>query len=280
MPPEPTRFHTAARYYLQGRPTYAAALIRRVVQLCGLDPTCRLLDLGCGPGQLALAFAPFVGEVVGIDPEPEMLRIAGSEAARTGRVIEFREGSSHEVGADLGRFRLVVIGRAFHWMDRQETLVNLDRIIQPEGAVVLFDDHHPKVPDNRWSETYEGLIDRYAEADTARAARHALGWLSHEAVLLDSPFPHLERISMLECRSTPVERFVDRALSLSSVSQGQIGARADDLAREIHEVMGRFARDGRVTEVVESEALIARRQQISQRPARPVGSCSPLSSLT
>ena len=43
---EPTRFHTAARYYLQGRPHYAAALIRRVVQLCGLDRTHRLLDLG------------------------------------------------------------------------------------------------------------------------------------------------------------------------------------------------------------------------------------------
>src|SRR5262245_4898832 len=76
MPLEPSRFRTAAQYYLRGRPPYAAGLIRRVVQLCGLDATHRVLDLGCGPGQLALAFAPFVGQVVGIDPEPEMLRIA------------------------------------------------------------------------------------------------------------------------------------------------------------------------------------------------------------
>jgi SAM-dependent methyltransferase len=261
MPPEPTRFHTAAQYYLQGRPPYAAALIRRVVQLCGLDPTHRLLDLGCGPGQLALAFAPFVGEVVGIDPEPEMLRIARSEARRAGCGIAFREGSSRDLGVDPGMFRLVVMGRAFHWMDRQETLVSLNRIIQPEGAVVLFEDHHPKVPDNRWSKTFERLIDRYAEGDAARTNRRAPGWLSHEAVLLDSPFPHLERLSVLERRSTPVERFVDRALSLSSVSHVQIGARADDLARELHEVMDGFARDGMVTEVVESAALIARREQ-------------------
>jgi ubiquinone/menaquinone biosynthesis C-methylase UbiE len=47
-----------------------------VAARCGIDATHRILDLGCGPGQLALAFAPLAGEVLGIDPEPEMLRIA------------------------------------------------------------------------------------------------------------------------------------------------------------------------------------------------------------
>jgi ubiquinone/menaquinone biosynthesis C-methylase UbiE len=108
-----------------------------MVEVCGLASTSRVLDLGCGPGSLAMAFAPLVGEVVGIDPEPEMLRIARAEAARAGLQIDFREGSSGELGADLGLFRLVAIGRAFHWMDRQETLACLDRIVEPEGAVVL-----------------------------------------------------------------------------------------------------------------------------------------------
>jgi SAM-dependent methyltransferase len=260
MPPEPTRFHTAARYYLRGRPPYPTALIRRVVTLRGLERTHRVLDLGCGPGQLALAFAPFVGQVMGVDPEPEMLTSARSEAAQAGLPIEFRAGSSHDLPADLGMFQLVVIGRAFHWMDRQDTLLRLDRLIEPGGAVVLFGDHHLKVPDNRWSDTFERLIDRYAEADTARTTRRAPGWLSHEAVLLDSPFPHLERISVIERRSTQVERIVDRALSLSSVSHGVIGSRADDLAHELREAMAEFAREGLVAEVVESEALIARRE--------------------
>ena len=259
MPPEPGRFHTAARHYPRGRPPYAATLIRRLVELCGVGTTRRVLDLGCGPGPLALAFAPLVGEVVGIDPEPEMLRIARETAARAGLRIEFREGSSRDLGADLGTFRVVVIGRAFHWMDRQETLLRLDRTIEPGGSVVLFRDDHPKVPDNRWVDTFERLIDCYAEAEAARAGRRAPGWLSHEAVLLDSPFPHLERISVIERRTTPVEHFVDRALSLSSVSSGQIGARADDLARAMGDAMAAFAQDGLVTEVVESEALIARR---------------------
>jgi SAM-dependent methyltransferase len=261
MSPDATRFHGTAQYYLQGRPPYAAALIQRVAQLCGLGPAHRVLDLRCGPGQLALAFAPLAGHVLGIDPEPEVLRVARGEAARAGLLIEFREGSSHELCADLGVFRLVVIGRAFHWMDRQDTLVRLDGILEPGGAVVLFGDGHPKVPENAWSEVFGRLIDRYSEADDSRAARRAPGWPSHEAVLLDSPFPHLERICVIERRATPVEHLVARALSLSSVSRGSSGARTDDLAGEIREALAAFARDGVLSEVVESEALIARRER-------------------
>ncbi len=64
---------------------------------------------------------------------------------------------------------------------------------------------------------------------------------------------------MIERRATPVERFVDRALSLSSVSHELTGERADDLSREVRETVAAFAKDGLVTEVVESEALVAKR---------------------
>jgi hypothetical protein len=77
---------------------------------------------------------------------------------------------------------------------------------------------------------------------------------------LDSPFPQLERISVIERRVTPVEHFVDRTLSLSSVSHAQIGDRSEELAREMRAAMMPFAKDGMVTEVVESKALIARRE--------------------
>ena len=56
IPFQPDRFRSAAAHYLRGRPAYSDALIRDVALLCGLDGTGRLLDLGCGPGQLARAF--------------------------------------------------------------------------------------------------------------------------------------------------------------------------------------------------------------------------------
>ena len=62
VPYEPRRFRTAAAHYLAGRPAYAPRLISRVAAICSLDNSHRLLDLGCGPGQLARAFAPLAAE--------------------------------------------------------------------------------------------------------------------------------------------------------------------------------------------------------------------------
>src|ERR1700761_8159275 len=114
---QPHRCRTAALHYLAGRPAYSPRLIGRVARLTGLGPEHRALDLGCGPGMLAGAFAPLVKEVVAIGPEPEMLRVAEAEFGGTGR-IRFIQGSSFDLSLELGRFRLVTMGRAFHWMDR------------------------------------------------------------------------------------------------------------------------------------------------------------------
>jgi len=261
VPFQPRRFQSAAQHYLGGRPPYADRLIALVAEHCRLRRTDRLLDLGCGPGLLAIAFAPLVGGVLAIDPEPEMLRIAASAAAEAGVTVEFVTGSSYDLGTQFGRFRLVTIGRAFHWMDRVETLRRLAEIVEPDGAIALFGDDHPRVPDNRWQRDYKALIERYSEGDTVRAQVKSPDWVPHQAVLLDSPFAALERISVIERRRTPVDRLIDRALSMSSSSPERLGPRAADLVRELRELLAGVAADGLVTEVVESEALIAHRPE-------------------
>jgi SAM-dependent methyltransferase len=258
-PPLQRRFRSAAKYYLAGRPPYSSLLIRRVVELCALNSTHRILDLGSGPGQLALAFAPSVWEVTALDPEPEMLEIGKRNASSGHFKIQFVQGSSADLGPQFGRFQAVTIGRAFHWMNRVTTLQVLDAMIASDGAVVLFDDNHPEVPENSWHDSYQKVIERYSEDDIERKRLHSPEWLKNEAILLASPFHQMERISIVERRFTAVEHFMDRALSLSITSRERLGAKADDLLSEIRELMTKFALEGAVTEIVESTALIARR---------------------
>src|SRR6516162_11522159 len=59
---QPRRFRSAAAHYLAGRPAYAPRLIGHVARFVGLGLDDRVLDLGCGPGVLAGAFAPLAGE--------------------------------------------------------------------------------------------------------------------------------------------------------------------------------------------------------------------------
>ena len=102
---QPRRFRTAAEHYLAGRPAYAPRLIRHVTRFTGLTREHRVLDLGCGPGMLAGAFAMAGADVVAMDPEPEMLRIAEERFGGSGR-ISFLRGSSFDLSPALGRFRL------------------------------------------------------------------------------------------------------------------------------------------------------------------------------
>ena len=143
----PERYRSA--HYEHGRIPYAPSLIRRVAEVTGLGSEHRVLDLGCGPGPLARGFAPLVREVVAIDPSPEMLSEARVLAGQ-GSNIRFVTGSSYEVDPVLGHFHLAVMGRSFHWMDRVDTLMRLDKTIESAGAVALFYDSAPSIPANAW----------------------------------------------------------------------------------------------------------------------------------
>jgi trans-aconitate methyltransferase len=205
---------------------------------------------------LANAFAPFAGAVVGIDPEPEMLRLAALDVPAN---VRFLEGSSYGLGPHLGMFQLVTMGRSFHWMDRVDTLQRLEGMIEPGGAVALFGDKHPELPENAWRQAFQDLVGRYAADDLNRHQRHEPGRASHIAVLLDSAFCELEEISVIERRELPAAALIERALSMSSTSQARIGDRVDALVAEIEALTAQLAPAGRLVEVVASTALIARR---------------------
>jgi SAM-dependent methyltransferase len=258
------RFRSAAPYYLLGRPAYSPLLIRHVVLLCGLDASHRIMDLGCGPGSLAVALAPYVGEVVAVDPEPAMLQIAAEHAARAGAAIRIVQGSSDDLGPAFGNFRIIVMGRAFHWMDRARTLERLDQMIGEGGVCVLFGDRYPELPENAWRRPYQELLNQYAVDNVVRERRNAPDWLPHEALLMASAFNNLERVAVIERLTTPVEVFVARAFSMSSTAPGPLGTKAEELAQRVRSLMQRYAVGESVTEVVETEALIARRSDAVQ----------------
>jgi SAM-dependent methyltransferase len=255
---EPRRFAAAAKHYLAGRPAYAKVLISRIVKELRLGAKDAVMDLGCGPGQLTMLFAPFVRSVLAVDPSAEMLAVA-RHAATGAHNVHFRSGSSFDIGPELGTFRLVTIGRAFHWMDRPDTLQRLNAMIEKEGAVVLFSDSHPKHRDNAWVEPYKRIIDDHAAGDVQRTRRRSADWPSNEEILLASPFARLERVSVIEQRTLPTEHLVERALSMSAIKEVGLDSKMKLLIDDIKELGSRFSTEGIVSEVIETSALIGRR---------------------
>ncbi len=86
------RFESTADTCERARPSYGEAFFARVAEALGLDGSQRLIDVGVGPGILAIGFAPYCRSVAGVDPEPEMVVAARAAAARAGVALTVIEG--------------------------------------------------------------------------------------------------------------------------------------------------------------------------------------------
>ena len=129
------RFASTVAYYERARAPYGAAFFTAAAQKLGLDRSQSLLDVGAGPGILAIGFKPYCREVVGVDPEPGMVEAARAAADRADVAITFIEGRFEDAAAEVGAFDVVTIGRAIHWLDPGPARAALNRAIAPRGRI-------------------------------------------------------------------------------------------------------------------------------------------------
>lgn len=258
---EPDRFRSTVPFYERYRLGYPDRLIQRVIALLGLEPGDPVLDLGTGPGLLAIPFARAGMQVTAADPERAMLDAAASAARSAAVTLTLWQGSSYQLAPSMGPYRLVTMGRSFHWMDRAATLEMLDHIIVPQGAVALFNDEHPDTPENRWRRVLEEVANRYGRNEESHVVeRKSCGYRRHPSVLLDSPFSVLDGLSVVIRKSLTIDDVVGRAFSLSTCSQQKLGERTSAFEADLRAALAELYPGGTLTEIAEIKALIARRQ--------------------
>jgi len=149
MPYDPTIYRCSAAYYAQGRPPYSRALVPALAAEVGLDGSGRLLDVGCGPGVLAIALADCFAEAIALDPDAEMLAEGARRAMHAGIAnIRWVQVLAEDIPAlDLGRFKLVTFGQSFHWTDRERVAEAVYEILEPGGALALIAHVHAGRPE-------------------------------------------------------------------------------------------------------------------------------------
>ena len=90
----------AAARYRRHRPAYPKRLTDRVIALAGLAPGDAVLDLGAGPGFLALAFAQSGMNVTAADPDADMLAVADA-SARAADAAPARAATAPRIAKDV-----------------------------------------------------------------------------------------------------------------------------------------------------------------------------------
>ncbi|MDP6667891.1 MAG: class I SAM-dependent methyltransferase [Dehalococcoidia bacterium] len=152
---------------------------RAVVQ-SETPPAARALDIGTGGGEYLLEMAAFFSSVVGIDPDPEMIAVATSNAQKSGIAnVSFQKGSADELpfsGNTLdfamnrqAPFNLQEIARVLRpggvFVTQQVGIRNLENIVAPFGGQAFPENAIPSTA--RRTALQVGLVvDRLDEYDT------------------------------------------------------------------------------------------------------------------
>jgi SAM-dependent methyltransferase len=130
----PDAFGRTAREYELGRPEWPAELLDEVVADLGLGPDAEVLDLGAGTGKLTRLLVPRFARVVAVEPDDAM-RAVLEEVVPGAEAIA---GSAESIPLADGEVNAVFSGEAFHWFATPETVAELERVLRPRGAFVIF----------------------------------------------------------------------------------------------------------------------------------------------
>ena len=131
----------------------------------------RVLDLGCGAGQLARHLATTgAAEVVGVDISERMLTLARAEWAHPR--VSYRREAIEEAKFPAGRFELVVSSLALHYVDDYRGLIQRIAEWLTPGGYLVYSTEHPiftaRLPGDGWVLDGAGRrtrwsLDRYAD---------------------------------------------------------------------------------------------------------------------
>jgi SAM-dependent methyltransferase len=123
----------------------------------------RAIDVGCGAGALALALAPLLREVIGVDRVPELLELARKRAPGN---AQFVEADATNLPFEAASFDLAGTLRTLHHVRRPELVVaELARVARPGGRVLVIDQLAPIDPLDAYP------IDRFEQARDSSHSR-------------------------------------------------------------------------------------------------------------
>jgi SAM-dependent methyltransferase len=126
-------FDTVAAEYDRHRPTYPDELIDEACHAGGLGPGDRVLEIGCGTGQLTRSLVARGLSVTAVEPGQNLISLAGHIAPG----VEFVNRRFED--AELPEpFAAAFSAAAFHWLDPEVSWRKVARSLTPGGLFALI----------------------------------------------------------------------------------------------------------------------------------------------
>lgn len=268
MSPSPANiFKGTAWYYARYRRPYPKQIFHDVISYYMLDGRGRLLDLGCGTGELAVPFSKYFEMVIGVDPSADMLEEARERGKREGvENVEWHEGKAEEIDDRYGPIRLTTAGVSFHWMDQPIVFKKVYASTERGGGMVIIDDTSPvrgKEKTEDWKMKRKELIIKYLGEDRRAGDHLHKDFIPEkrpfEELIAESPFKTFESKEY----SYETERGIDEILgflySTSYANRRLFGDRVEEFERELRSELLKLVPSGKFIESGKADVFFLRK---------------------
>jgi SAM-dependent methyltransferase len=129
-------FNEVAALYDEVRPGYPPAIVDAAIVLAELPPDGRILEIGCGTGQITVPFARRGYSILALEPGDALAALAAGKCREHPQVRVLV--SSFEAWQPDGQaFDMVLSAQAFHWIAPDEGCAKAASVLRPGGAIAL-----------------------------------------------------------------------------------------------------------------------------------------------
>jgi SAM-dependent methyltransferase len=153
-------FDEAAELYDRARPSYPPELFDDLAELAGLEPSSRILEIGCGTGQATEPLAERGYTMVAIDLGPALAAVARRRLARFGSV-EVVVAAFETWPLPAQPFDAVVSATAFHWLDPAIRVPKSADALRAGGTLATIATHHIAGGDEAFFAKVQACYERW-----------------------------------------------------------------------------------------------------------------------
>ncbi|TSA45267.1 class I SAM-dependent methyltransferase [bacterium] len=256
-------FKGTAEYYSKYRLPYPKSLILWLARKArAKNKSARLLDIGCGTGQIVIPLSRYFGEVVAVDLDRGMLR-EGRRQAKLKKIrnIVWINAAAEGLSPKLGKFDLIAIGSAFHWMDRKKVLEFAHCILNPGGVLAIVGGNSWWEDKELWKKKIFEVIKKYLgpKRRAGKKGYFAAPEDSFEKLIKKAGFGKVEEKKFRANHIWTIQEIIGLMYSSSFASKNLLGERAANFEKDLANSLCKLNPRGRFAEKISYYALTAQK---------------------